>query len=178
MAFREASQDTSAAPDKVWRVWSDVNHWPEWNPDMKESRLDGPLKLGATGMINTRSGGKHDVVVTHFEEGRSFELESTAARDQDGDPRDDRLQGRRESDHAGIRTSRVAGPPGRADDERPDPQDLQRCARRFEEEGGGGSLVSAGVSTRPSSLRGRHAIVSSAMKVGPFLIALEKDPPS
>ena len=29
-------------------------------------------------MINTRSGGKHDVVVTHFEEGRSFELESTA----------------------------------------------------------------------------------------------------
>jgi hypothetical protein len=45
---------------------------------MKESRLDGPLKLGATGMINTRSGGKHDVVVTHYEDGHSFELESTA----------------------------------------------------------------------------------------------------
>jgi hypothetical protein len=45
---------------------------------MNESRLDGPLKLGATGMINTKSGGKHDVVVTHFEDGRSFELESTA----------------------------------------------------------------------------------------------------
>jgi len=45
---------------------------------MKESRLDGPLKLGATGMINTKSGGKHDVVVTHFQDGRSFELESTA----------------------------------------------------------------------------------------------------
>ena len=78
MAFREASLDTSAAPDRVWRVWSDVNTWPRWNPDMKESRLDGPLKLGATGMINTRSGGKHDVVVTFFEAGRSFELESTA----------------------------------------------------------------------------------------------------
>src|SRR5207302_3587680 len=62
----------------VWRVWSDVNTWPQWNPDMKESRLDGPLKLGATGMINTRSGGKHDVVVTQYEEGRSFDLESTA----------------------------------------------------------------------------------------------------
>jgi hypothetical protein len=45
---------------------------------MNESRLDGPLKLGATGMINTKSGGKHDVVVTHYEDGRSFELESTA----------------------------------------------------------------------------------------------------
>jgi hypothetical protein len=29
-------------------------------------------------MINTKSGGKHDVVVTYYEEGRSFELESTA----------------------------------------------------------------------------------------------------
>ncbi|HKW73254.1 MAG TPA: SRPBCC family protein, partial [Candidatus Dormibacteraeota bacterium] len=61
-----------------WAVWSDVNHWPEWNPDMNESRIDGTLKLGATGMINTKSGGRHDVVVTHYEEGRSFELESTA----------------------------------------------------------------------------------------------------
>jgi uncharacterized protein YndB with AHSA1/START domain len=78
MAFREASLDTKASPAAVWRVWSDVNQWPQWNPDMNESRLDGPLKLGATGMINTKSGGKHDVVVTHYEDGRSFELESTA----------------------------------------------------------------------------------------------------
>ena len=78
MAFREASLDTSASPDRVWLVWSDINRWPEWNPDMKASHLDGPLKLGATGNIDTRSGGKHDVVVTHFEQGRSYELESTA----------------------------------------------------------------------------------------------------
>jgi hypothetical protein len=78
MAFREASLETTASPAQVWRVWSDVNHWPEWNPDMNESRLDGPLKLGATGMINTKSSGKHDVVVTYYEEGRTFELESTA----------------------------------------------------------------------------------------------------
>ena len=78
MAFREASLETTAPPDQVWQVWSDVSRWPEWNPDMKESRLDGPLSLGTTGMINTRSGGKHEVVVTHYQEGRSFELESTA----------------------------------------------------------------------------------------------------
>jgi uncharacterized protein YndB with AHSA1/START domain len=78
MAFREASLETRAAPTAVWQVWSDVDTWPQWNPDMKESRLDGPLRLGTTGMINTRSGGKHAVVVTHLEDGRSFELESTA----------------------------------------------------------------------------------------------------
>lgn len=78
MAFREASLETRATPADVWRVWSDVEHWPEWNPDMLASRLDGPMALGTTGMIHTRSGGKHDVVVTHFEDGRSFELESGA----------------------------------------------------------------------------------------------------
>src|ERR1051325_4706978 len=78
MAFREASLETAAPPGRVWQVWSDVNRWPEWNPDMNESRLDGPLKLGATGMINTKSGGQHDAGGTHFEDGRSFELESTA----------------------------------------------------------------------------------------------------
>ncbi len=78
MAFREASLETSAGPTEVWRIWSDVNSWPEWNPDMKESRLNGPLAVGTTGMIDTRSGGKHDVVVTHFEAAKSFELESTA----------------------------------------------------------------------------------------------------
>ena len=78
MAFRQASLDTTAPPARVWQVWSDINSWPEWNPDMKESHIDGALRLGATGSINTRSGGKHDVVVTQFEQGSSFELESTA----------------------------------------------------------------------------------------------------
>src|ERR1700694_4184039 len=61
MAYREASLETKAPPARVWQIWSDVDTWPEWNPDMKESRLDGPLKLGTTGMINTNSGGRHDV---------------------------------------------------------------------------------------------------------------------
>ena len=78
MAYREASLQTKASPADVWRVWSDVSTWPDWNPDMKESRLDGPLQRGTTGTINTRSGGKHDVVVTFVEQGKSFELESSA----------------------------------------------------------------------------------------------------
>ena len=78
MTFREASLESAAAPDRVWRVWSDVNSWPEWSPHIKESRLDGPLQVGTRGMINTRSGGKRDVIVTQFEDSKSFELESTA----------------------------------------------------------------------------------------------------
>ena len=78
MAYRGTSRETTATPGVVWQVWSDVDTWPEWNPDMIASHLDGPLRVGTTGKIETRSGGKHDVVVTQFEDGRSFELESTA----------------------------------------------------------------------------------------------------
>ena len=77
MAFREVSGGTSSRPADVWPGVSDVNTWPDWNPDMKESQLDGPLQVGTTGTINT-SGGKHAVVVTQFEPGKSFELESFA----------------------------------------------------------------------------------------------------
>lgn len=78
MTFREASRETHATPEAVWQVWSDVDSWPTWNPDMKAAHLNGPLQMGTTGTIDTRSGGKHDVVVTAFEPGRVFELESTA----------------------------------------------------------------------------------------------------
>jgi len=78
MAYREAKLETTAAPAEVWKVWSDVANWPEWNPDIVSSSLNGPLAAGTTGTLQTRSGGKHDVVVTKVEEGRSFELESGA----------------------------------------------------------------------------------------------------
>jgi hypothetical protein len=78
MAYRGTSRETTASPNTVWQVWSDVDAWPEWNPDMNQSHLDGPLRVGTTGTINTRSGGAHSVVVTQFQDGKSFELESTA----------------------------------------------------------------------------------------------------
>jgi hypothetical protein len=78
MAYRGTSRETTASPNTVWQVWSDVDAWPEWNPDMNQSHLDGPLRAGTTGTINTRSGGEHRVVVTQFQDGRLFELESTA----------------------------------------------------------------------------------------------------
>jgi hypothetical protein len=78
MTFREASLETSAAPDRVWRVWSDVNSWPEWNPGMKESRLDGAAAGRHSRNNQYQVGGKHEVIVSHLEHGMSFELESTA----------------------------------------------------------------------------------------------------
>ena len=75
MAFREASLDTTASPVTVWRVWSDVNHWPDWNPDVISVSLDGPLAVGASGTMTTTTR-THPIRIVGMEPGRSFQLEA------------------------------------------------------------------------------------------------------
>ena len=43
----EHSVETKAAPEAVWRVWSDVERWPEWNADLERADLSGPFAAGA-----------------------------------------------------------------------------------------------------------------------------------
>jgi hypothetical protein len=171
MTFREASLETSAAPERVGRVWSDVNSWPEWNPDMKESRLDGPLQVGTRGMINTRSGGKHDVVVTQFEDGKSFEPESTAlpmtrmAIRATVSP----AAGGTRLTH-GIRTARIARANRRTHDGQHDPEDVLQCARGARTSGGDHVVllrgrVPGGCAANP----GRHTAGAITARIVPAL---------
>src|SRR6266536_1010360 len=44
----EHSTETTAAPEAVWRVWSDVARWPEWNADLERAELSGPFAAGST----------------------------------------------------------------------------------------------------------------------------------
>lgn len=40
--------ETSAAPDTVWRHWSDVEQWPRWNEGIEKITVDGPFQVGTT----------------------------------------------------------------------------------------------------------------------------------
>jgi len=44
----EESVETTAAPEAVWRCWTDVNGWPRWVSDFQWSRLVGPFEEGGT----------------------------------------------------------------------------------------------------------------------------------
>jgi hypothetical protein len=74
MAEHTRSRETSAAPDAVWRIWSDPSTWPDWNPDIQTVDLHGPFTTGATGTMTTRSGGRHDISLASVDAPRSFEL--------------------------------------------------------------------------------------------------------
>ena len=55
------SRSTTAAPERVWSVWSDPNNWSRWNSGIRSARISGPLDSGATGTMETNRGSKHAV---------------------------------------------------------------------------------------------------------------------
>ena len=40
--------ETSASPDEVWRHWSDLAKWPQWNAGIEKMQIDGPFAAGTT----------------------------------------------------------------------------------------------------------------------------------
>jgi len=44
----EHSVETGAAPEAVWRVWSDIAGWPRWNDGIEKIEIDGPFAAGTT----------------------------------------------------------------------------------------------------------------------------------
>jgi hypothetical protein len=43
----EYSLDT-AAPDSLWRYWSNLTTWPQWNDGIEKIETDGPFAVGTT----------------------------------------------------------------------------------------------------------------------------------
>ncbi len=41
--------------EAIWRIQTDIDRWSEWNPEVRRSRLEGPLAPGS--MFTWTSGG-------------------------------------------------------------------------------------------------------------------------
>jgi hypothetical protein len=52
----EHSETTTASPEAVWRVVSDIEHWGDWNPGYREAHLDGDLQSGTPGRVVLANG--------------------------------------------------------------------------------------------------------------------------
>src|SRR5262245_44764455 len=56
----EHSIETTAAPEAIWRLWSDVPRWPEWNADLERCELSGPFAAGS--MITMTPRGEEEPI--------------------------------------------------------------------------------------------------------------------
>ena len=68
------SVETNASPEKVWRVWSDMSTWGEWNPNVSTMDWQGGFVSGSTGVMNTRAGQHHKMELVDVQPGRGFAL--------------------------------------------------------------------------------------------------------
>jgi hypothetical protein len=76
MAEYGTSVETTATADQVWKVWSDMSTWGEWNPNVATMDWTGGFVQGSTGVMNTRAGMHHPMKLAEVQPGRSFILET------------------------------------------------------------------------------------------------------
>lgn len=68
------SVETTASPDKVWRIWSDMSTWGQWNPNVTSMDWTGGFVSGSTGVMNTPSGQHHKMQLVDVNPPQSFAL--------------------------------------------------------------------------------------------------------
>lgn len=56
----------------VWRVWSDVNSWNEWQDDIESARLESEFIAGGSFMLRPKGGPNVKVALLAVEPGIRF----------------------------------------------------------------------------------------------------------
>lgn len=63
---------TTASPDRVWALWTDVSTWKTWDKGLKDAELAAPMALNSKGKVIPNSGPSASFKVTEFEPNRSY----------------------------------------------------------------------------------------------------------
>lgn len=55
------TQETTATPEQIWALWSDVNNWPQWDKGLSACRLDDSFAAGNKFKLRPR-GTDQDII--------------------------------------------------------------------------------------------------------------------
>jgi hypothetical protein len=75
MHLFECEATFEAEPDVVWKLWTDVARWPEWDVSKEIAQLDGPFEPGAQGWAKQRGNLGGPFTITAVEVGRRWVTE-------------------------------------------------------------------------------------------------------
>lgn len=75
----EQTIDATVPPGRIWRAWTDVERWPEWNADIERIKLDGPFAVGTTIAMTPRGQETVELRLADVEDGERFVDEATVA---------------------------------------------------------------------------------------------------
>ena len=75
MHLFECEATFEGEPDVVWKLWTDVARWPEWDVSKEIAQLDGPFEPGTQGWAKQRGTLGGPFTVTAVEAGRRWVTE-------------------------------------------------------------------------------------------------------
>ena len=75
MYLFECEATFEADPDAVWKAWTDVARWPEWDVSKEIAQLDGPFEPGARGWARQRGNLGGSFTITAVDPGRRWVTE-------------------------------------------------------------------------------------------------------
>jgi hypothetical protein len=64
--------ETTALPETIWRIWTDVPNWKAWDDGLKTAELNGPFAPGTKGTLIPDKGPKSRFVLTEVMPGQSY----------------------------------------------------------------------------------------------------------
>ncbi len=72
MYLLECEATFEAEPAEVWKVWTDVERWPEWDVSKEIARLDGPFQPGVSGWAKQRGNIGGSFTITAVDDGQRW----------------------------------------------------------------------------------------------------------
>jgi Polyketide cyclase / dehydrase and lipid transport len=63
---------TTASPASIWKIWTDVPNWKQWDDGLKEATLRGAWAVGAKGKLTPDKGPKAKFFIDSLDEGKSY----------------------------------------------------------------------------------------------------------
>ncbi|WP_228027961.1 SRPBCC family protein [Costertonia aggregata] len=64
--------ETSAPPEAIWKIWTDVPQWKNWDTGLKDATLQGIFRLNTKGKIISLKGRSSKFKIIEFKEGESY----------------------------------------------------------------------------------------------------------
>jgi hypothetical protein len=72
----EYSHPTTAEPETIWELWSDVKNWNRWDTDLEEVTLEGEFEAGARGALRPEGMDSFPFTITRAEPGVGYSDET------------------------------------------------------------------------------------------------------
>ncbi|MEO1259930.1 MAG: SRPBCC family protein [Bacteroidota bacterium] len=70
------TEKTTAPPAAIWKVWTDVPNWSNWDTGLKSAELEGEFGEGAKGKLIPDKGPKSKFMITEVIPGQSYLLKT------------------------------------------------------------------------------------------------------